>query len=545
MYIWLRKNKGLAQGRPDFNGFDRSMSIDTAKEQAQEDIAELFGQNPLAAFDRGRGIHLMLTRNRRLGSLLAAERNVFYIQILYRMLLFKREHELEPLYEDIYQGVRLAQESFDAKEYSPQQFRIDMAQLADWELVTFRIERERLRGYRDNRKRKFRYALTAECGHLIQWLESRLMDDLEDRSHDTRDLLQDVCGALNELLRLLHCFKKDDETQTEQARRIIFQLFKTDDLTRAITEGLVEFNSRLLHFVIQQYDVAEVKQIISELDTYVHAFLNQVFALRREILPLINRLLLEKNQQKIDLCFLIMEQERLQAPHIMQGAAGTYRQGVAERLRRFYIEDGKLDMLHQRIGASVIQVWQKLRSHLRELERKNNRLADLQSRISEIARLPDQAVPDQFMTALLSPANMYGDMHYWDTFQKADPPEPRRRIAQKETPARTYLRSKTASDKPIQTMNEARLQELEHWLQAKIIPAGTKSSLLSGGNVDEHSDFVKIMELAQAGFLNEGRRLARINYTLSDRKEVVRLAADGQALELRDMTVERKMHEKK
>ncbi len=509
---------------------------------SKEEIAELFGPASLTAFERGRGAHLMLARNRQLGALLVSERNVFYVQILYRMLLFKREHELEPLYEDIFQGVRPAQESFDTNEYSVQQFRSDMAQLADWGLVKFRIERERLRGYRDNRKRKFRYSLTEECGHLVQWLETRLQEDLEDRSHDTRDLLQDVCGALNELLRLLHRLRKDDERQVEEARRIVFQLFKTDDLTRTITEGLIEFNGRLLHFIIQSYDVSEVKQIIGELDTYVHAFLNQVFALRREILPLINRLLQKKNLKKLDLCFSILEKERLKAPHILQGSISASRLGIADNLRGFYIEDGKLDLLHQRIGSSVIKVWQKLRSHLRELERKNNRLTDLRNRIGEIARLSAHALPDGFLVDLLAPANMYGDMHYWDSSQKADPPEPRRRLSQKEVPGKIYLRPKTPSNRPIQTMDEARLAELEKWLNAKIITVAATSARVSGIKLGKYDDFVKIMELAQAGFLNAGQRLARIDCRLSDiDKNVTLVAADGQRLSLRDMEVARKV----
>jgi hypothetical protein len=510
------------------------------EEHHKEHIAELFGPEPLNAFERGRGSYLMLSRNRQLGALLVSERNVFYIQILYRMLLFKREHELEPLYEDIFQSVRPAQESFENKEYPSQQFRTDMAQLADWNLIQFRIEKERLRGYRDNRKRKFRYSLTDECGHLVQWLETRLLDDLEDRGHDTRDLLQDVCGSLNELLRLLHHLRKDDEAQTEEARRIIFQLFKTDDLTRTITASLIEFNGRLLHFIIQRYDLAEIRQIINELDTYVHAFLNRIFSLRREILPFIDRLLQEKNQEKIDLCYRIMEKERLQTQYLMQGAIGGSRLGIAERLHRFYIEDGKLDQLHQRIGSSVIKVWQKLRSHLRELERKNNRLNDLRNRISEIAGLPEDNKAAEFLGILLAPAHMSGDMHYWDFSQRADPPQPRRKLSEKERSGKTYLRKKTAATKPVQTMDEARLSNLEEWLVAKVIPAGKESSSVSAAQITEYEDFAKIMELAQAGYLNAGRRLSRIHYQLADSDENITLASQIQRLTLRNMQISKK-----
>ena len=511
------------------------MQVDAISEN---DKAELFGSDPLAAFEQGTAARLLLNRNRQLGALLVAERSVYYIQILYRMLLFKREHELEPLYEDIYHAVRPAQEALGDGEYLPPQFRQDMDQLRDWGLVTFRIEKERLRGYRDNRKKKFRYGLTEECDQFIQWLESRLLSDLEDRGHDTRDLLQDVCGALNELLRLLHHLRKDDQDQAEEARRIVFQLVKTDELTRSITLSLIELNGRLLHFLISRYDLEETRQIISELNSYVDSFLQRLYLLRQEIVPLIDRLLQEHNRQKIELCFTIMERERLQTPHLFQVALGPSRHAIGDRLHEFYIEDGKLDRLHQRIAGSVIKVWQKLHSHLRELERKNNRLLDIGERIKDIVRMPEETIPATFLAELLAPAAMCGDMHYWDSLQKADPPEPRRNLPRNEAPARNFLRRKESSDKPVQTMDEARLEALREWLAAR--DAGRAGGRkISEVEVEEFADFARIMELARAGFLNSGNRLARIEYRLADLAGEVALTAGEQQLTLRDMLIEK------
>jgi len=64
-------------------------------------------------------------------------------------------------------------------------------------------------------------------------------------------------------------------------------------------------------------------------------------------------------------------------------------------------------LLHGRIGASVLKVWQKLRSHLRELERKNNRIEDLRNRINEISKLSEHDIPLSFLTNFLSPAHMW------------------------------------------------------------------------------------------------------------------------------------------
>lgn len=146
-------------------------------------------------------------------------------------------------------------------------------------------------------------------------------------------------------------------------------------------------------------------------------------------------------------------------------------------------------------------------------------------------------MPGRFLRDLLAPAHMCGDMRYWDSFQKADPPEPRKRLSRKEATAKTYLRTKAPSDRPVQTMDEARLAELAKWLDARIAAVGSGRLLVSDMQVDEYGDFVKVMELAQAGFLNSGRRLARIDYQLSDIDAEITLAAKGQRLSLRDMAV--------
>ena len=72
-------------------------------------LEKLFTENYLDAFQEGDAVQLVLRRNRNLGFLFTAERGIFYIQILYRLLCFRREHELEPLNEEIYREVRGAQ----------------------------------------------------------------------------------------------------------------------------------------------------------------------------------------------------------------------------------------------------------------------------------------------------------------------------------------------------------------------------------------------------------------------------------------------------
>lgn len=58
----------------------------------KDEIAGLFGLNPLVSFEQSAAASLVANRNRQLGALLLSERAIFYVQILYRMLFFKADY---------------------------------------------------------------------------------------------------------------------------------------------------------------------------------------------------------------------------------------------------------------------------------------------------------------------------------------------------------------------------------------------------------------------------------------------------------------------
>jgi hypothetical protein len=544
----------------------------TTQNKDSEKKLSLFGDSPLEAYDEGYSLELIKGRNPHIGALLSADRAENYITILYRLLLFKREHELEPLYEDIFNAVSYAMEKTGLDEYTLERFYSDMKQLTEWELLDFRIEKERLRGYRDNRKRKFRYRISDEAVYFLHWLEERLIDDLHEGGNDARDLMQEVCGALSELLRLLHQIKPpppepekkttsgDPEPyikkpgvqksppsnnrlnnttgQEDIARRVLFQLSKTDDLAQAITSTLIEFNGRLFSFLIGRYDIEEVKQILEELNNYVESFLRQTYQLRLEISPLLERLLKKKLKNKLKYCFEIMEAERLRTPHLLRIRRDVAGLRIPERLQGLFFEGGQLDQLLHRINESAIKVWQKLRSHLRELERKNNRLEDLRDRINEISQLKEEEVPHEFFQELLAPAIMYCDSNFWDNSQRAEPPEPRRKFEDKKSFPKNYLSEKKKGDKPVQTMDEERLEKLRLWLTQKVISPGLKQEKISRGNYDCFDDYQKIMDIAKSGYLEKGKRLARIGYEIEkENNDFSELSFCGQKLSYQDIII--------
>jgi hypothetical protein len=504
------------------------------------DLRQLFSADSAAAFADGQAAQLVTNRNAQLGNLLATERGIYYVQLLYGMLRFRRRHEVEPLHDDLYREVQPAQEAVgDGEGYSPERFREDVAALLEWRLIAQRIELERLRGYRDTRRKKFRYSLPEETIAFLEWLEERLQDDLDAHGADTRDLLEELCGALRELSRVLHRVHTKLEEEGD-SRRVLFQLDRLDSLTHAVTEALVSLNARMLSFVMRHYTVGEARQILRELETFVDAFLRQIHTLRGEITDKLDAVTGEAAGTKIGGCIETMEAERRQAPHLLRRMRDpAHLAQIPAALTTFYREDGTLDVLCRRISATAMQVWHKLHRHLRELERTNHRLDDLRARIAEIAALPPEAVPRSFIRELLAPAHLATDPQYWDAQEKADPPEPRRDAARRGERTRTPLPDKARHDGPVRTLEQKRLALLQAWVERHVLPPGVVGALLAAGRFDEFDDLVRVMELVKAGQLGRGRKLATIGYRLEDGDGRDCLEADDYLLTVPEMRVVR------
>ncbi|MBN2451440.1 MAG: DUF2397 family protein, partial [Lentisphaeria bacterium] len=354
----------------------------TTAEKPGHGAPDLFSGGTVAAFEEGAVAAAIQARNRQLGNLLLAERAVFYVQILYRMLLYRRDHELEPLYETLYEAVKPAQElAQPGSDYDPDQFRADLHQLEDWGLVRCRIEVERLRGYRDTRLRKFRYMLERECLHFLEWLEEAAQADFERSEGDARDLLEEISGSLSELTRLLHAFQ-GPRGRNDDPRRILFRLDRLTTMTTEVNVRLGEFNATLIGFVAHRYSVEEARLVLRELEEFVDGFLRHIHDLRGAIIGKIEGLLESPMHDALLRAAASLDEERRRSPHLLR-RSGEFRnpERIPYRLWEFFREDGKLDALSRRIHDSAIKVWRKLHAHLRELERRSTRLDDLRARV--------------------------------------------------------------------------------------------------------------------------------------------------------------------
>lgn len=490
-------------------------------------------------------VDLLGNRCRTLGNLLLAERAPCYVLILHGVLEFRRRHELEPLHEDLYEGVRASFETVTGTVCTPDAFSQDIRQLQLWSLITCRIEQERLRGYRDNRRRKFRYRLADEATAFLLWLEERQRDDLQPDAPDTRDVLEELSGTLRETARRMN--RPGGVDDLDSARAIMYRLSRMSALTYEASRSLGELNVRLLGFVLGRYDIETARDIVNELDHFLKRFLVRIHALREDIVPELSRLRQPRYRARWRTCVERLESERQATSHLLRAGGRLNPDDELETLARFYAPDGALAKLCLRVSSSALLVWRKLYAHLRELERRSHRLEDLRMRVGEMAQQsPDDTRAAAFIQALLVPARMIGDMHYWSETENADPPEPRWEKHRARVQASDYLTTKqTAGSQPTQSIEDQRLRRLQDWMQrAGLAPETEQPVRASDANFAEYADFANLIEMARQGLLGHGTRLRKIGYALTPQPEFVEVKAAGQALAFHELLVARAASEK-
>ena len=198
-------------------------------------------------------------------------------------------------------------------------------------------------------------------------------------------------------------------------------------------------------------------------------------------------------------------------------------------------------MICRRIQDSSIQVWRKLHSHLRELERKSNRLEDLREAIRRIADSSPESCPTEVINALVSPAIMRHDPRFWDDYEQADPPHPRRRPIPRAEPEKQFLARKERRMGPVMSMERARLERLRGWLEVTVgLPYQETPQRVSQGAYTDPEDFLRLMDLARAGMLGEGRKLRNVRYRIdADLDSPATVNIDDQRLSFAEMLLSR------
>ncbi len=451
------------------------------------------------------GTMLRVFGNERL-AFFESERAPFYLNILYKMLLLRREHELQPPHEDLYYAVRESQLLL-AADYELNQFAADVAQLLAWGNLTKVLEPYRLRSYKDLSRENYRYVLNENTVAFLQWLEYRVRTRSEGRSRDGRNFLQDIVAALQEFDRLCTAAPLHETGLSEEiARRAMHLRYAIEDHMHDLSAELLEFRATMVQFVTRAYDIETLKGILLWLSRYVEVYLQGIYHLRERILELIARLDTNATRVLLASSQAFIAAQRRQMPQALRGDLAAEPADAEDFLRHvheFFARDTKLDELCERIHATAREVIKKMDAKLRELERRNTRIHDLKARIRELANAPvdlryggnslssdgrlfeaseegECLAGYRFINAVLLPSYAQLDAQYWDLHTKAAPPRPRSRTQSSPSSVpKTYLKSKARTKQEIYALEAKRREELRQWLlrflfkgQAKIRLAG-------------------------------------------------------------------------
>ena len=445
-------------------------------------------------------------RAKTLGNLLASDRAVEYVAILRAFVKFREGHEPEPLHEDLAREVCGEDAAPDAESL----FKGDIRQLKEWELVTERIEKERLRGYRDNKRKKFRYRLCVDAVAFVAWLAERRASDISPEGGDvTGNLLDMQCSLLHELRRRLRTVE-GDAVSYETAGDVLYRVEQMHAYVEATAKTLQALNLRLLGFGVETFDADEAKAIVSELGVFLDRFGRRFGPLREEIAADLAKLSKPTQERRWTACVERLKTESARFRRIASVRIPDPRERLADATG-FYAPDGRLVSLMSRVGDSARRVWGKLNAKLRELERRNHRLEDLGSRLADLSAWPEEDVPYDWLRGLLATAAMRGDAQIRPDGERSRPPLPK--IAERTKRARivTWITPRKVGAKAdVASIEQARGERLKDWMQhVGVYPSAGNAIRLGGGCYETFADCRGIVDVIAATRLGGGQRARR------------------------------------
>ncbi len=483
---------------PDlFATAERAPSSATAAD-AQERVPPLI-DSPLVDETR----ELLSGRVMTLGNLLASERAVEYVACLRAFVAFRDSHEPEPLHEDLEEKVC----GEDALPAARAAFKADIRQLKDWGLIEERIEKERLRGYRDSRRTKFRYRLCDDAAAFVEWLKERREYDLNPSGGDETGNLLDIQRSL--LLELRRMLRRASPTGVDYdtAGDILFRVDRMAQNVAATAKTLQELNLRLLSFGVAEFGIEEAKPVVQELGLFLERFGRRFNAMREDILRDIVELRRDCHAARWRACAKKLEEEASRFRHIASVKIPDAALLLADA-EDFYGARGKLVGLMARVGESARKVWGRLNAKLRELERRNHRLEDLGTRLAELAQLDEDEVPHEWMQKLIESANMRGDAQIRSGGEKSSPPKPK--ASSSTTTVRTpgwIVPRKVGGMANVRSIAKVRADELKAWMASRgIYPNAAGVISLSSGEYREFDDFAGIMQIIEQTRLSDGEK---------------------------------------
>lgn len=471
-----------------------------------------------------------------LGSLLASEHAAEYVAILRAFADFRAHHEPEPIHEDLETAV--CGEASDT--VSRNAFKNDLRQLKTWSLVTERIEKERLRGYRDTRRTKFRYRLCDDAVAFVAWLAEMHERDLHPGTADvTGNLLDLQRSMVSELKRMLHRVPAVDVTY-ELAGDVLYRLQQVGVYVEATARSLQELNLRLLGFVARDFSVDEAKTVVDELGVFLERFGRRFASLRADILRDVVDLGEERQTKRWAACSEKLRAEAEKFRHVA-GVRVPDAAAILQDAARFYGVEGELVSLIARVNDSARKVWGRLNAKLRELERRNHRLEDLGVRLAELATLGEDEVPHAWLVRLVASAAMRGDPQIRPGGEKSLAPQPKIAAARKTHRAPCWITPRKVGERPdVASITQVKAERLKQWMQgAGVYPEGQEGIALSAGRYAQFADCANVMQVIRATRLSGGEKAKQYLSVMGvPTGTQARLAVEGSEMTFEDLLMQ-------
>ncbi|MBK9034601.1 MAG: DUF2397 family protein [Myxococcales bacterium] len=444
--------------------------------------------------------------------MVTAERAPFYLTILYALLLDRRAHELEPLHEDVL--ARVVGPAGRHGAYDPVGFAHDVEQLIAWGAIDRITEAHKLRSYKDNRRERFRYRLTDDAVALLEWLEARLVARLHARVGDSRDRLTDLLGQVRELGRVLDRGRGDDgddggDGDDELARRAMHLVELIGDTIDQVGAELVGLRAEMLGFAARPYDLDGLRAILAWLERYLRVYVARVEELRAELAARLTELAAPRYRVALAGCLQAVARDRDLTP---RGLGATAIADPSERLAAhtaFFVAGGPLARMTALVDSAARDVLAKMQRHVRELERRSTRLADLRHALAAVAagpaRDPRRAV---WFEQLVASAQVRVDLRPATAAHRLAPPPPRGAPRAMGADAPAPLARKQRSLEAVRELAARRQALLRAWL-ARALAGHARVALadLAGSALAAAGGAARWIEVARAAHLGGGRGL--------------------------------------
>ena len=476
---------------------------------------------------------LLANRSLTLGNLLASEHAAEYVAVLRAFVDFRARHEPEPLHEDMELAV-CGEESDAASRLA---FKNALRQLKEWALVEERIEKERLRGYRDTRRTKFRYRLCEDAVALVEWLAEMHEHDLNPSAADVTGNLLDLQRSLvSELRRMLHRVDVE-KVEYEIAGDVLYRVQQVDAYVDSTARSLQELNLRLLGFVAREFSAEEAKTVVEELGVFLERFGRRFALLREDILRDVEDLRLERHARRWQVCAERLKEEAAKFRHVASVRVPDAAAVLADAAR-FYGPEGELVSLINRVNDSARKVWGRLNAKLRELERRNHRLEDLGARLDEMVQLDEDDMPHEWMRRLVESAAMRGDPQSRPGGEKSLAPKPKSAARRTVHKAPCWITPRSVGSRPnAASITQVKADRLKAWMEQKgIIPGASEEISLSSGDYGVYEDCANLLQLICATRLGGGEKARRyLSVAGTPAGQTVTVAAEGAEMSFEDL----------